>query len=92
MQKQVQNLEVEELVLPHRDAVVSCGQFCFLGQILALRRNQRACEFQAVSSYKTSPLTSYLLEVTSGMRRISTALQATRSSTQHKKAAFGACT
>ena len=58
---------------PHRDAVVSCGQFWFLGQIVALRRNQRACEFQAVSSYKTSPLTWYFLEVTSGMRRISTA-------------------
>ena len=80
MQMQVQNLEVEELVLPHRDAVVSCGQFCFLGQILALRRNQRACEFQAVSSYKTSPLTSYFLEVTSGMRRISTA---SRNEEQH---------
>ena len=92
MQKQVQNLEVEELVLPHRDAVGSCGQFWFFGQMVALRRNRRACEFRAVSSYKTSPLTSYLLEVTSGMRRISTALQATRSSTQHKKAAFGACT
>ena len=92
MQKQVQNLEVEELVLPHRGALGSCGQFWFLGQIVALRRNQRACEFQAVSSYKTSPLTSYFLEVTSGMRRISTALQATRSSTQHKKAAFGPCT
>ena len=92
MQKQVQNLEVEELVEPHPDAVVSCEQFWFLGQMVALRRNRRACEVQAVSSYKTSPLTSYLFEVTSGMRRISTALQATRSSTQHKKAAFGACT
>ena len=75
MQKQVQNLEVEERVEPHPDAVVSCGQFWFLGQMVALRRNRRACEVQAVNSYKMSPLTWYFLEVTSGMRRISTASQ-----------------